>query len=101
MLNNCTIWIGLPAFNEEKAIKKVLKSIISLKKKINKIRVIIVNDGSKDKTLLNAKKFQKKLNIKIINIDAKYLIKLSPFLPFLIKFLLPIAISSFLFISTL
>ena len=67
MLNNCTIWIGLPAFNEEKAIKKVLKSIISLKKKINKIRVIIVNDGSKDKTLLNAKKFQKKLNIKIIN----------------------------------
>jgi len=24
MLNNCTIWIGLPAFNEEKAIKKVL-----------------------------------------------------------------------------
>ena len=60
MLNNCTIWIGLPAFNEEKAIKKVLKSIISLKKKINKIRVIIVNDGSKDKTLLNAKKFQKK-----------------------------------------
>ena len=22
MLNNCTIWIGLPAFNEEKAIKK-------------------------------------------------------------------------------
>ena len=67
MLNNCTIWIGLPAFNEEKAIKKVLKSIISLKKKINKIRVIIVNDGSKDKTILNAKKFQKKLNIKIIN----------------------------------
>ena len=67
MLNNCTIWIGLPAFNEEKAIKKVLKSIINLKKKINKIRVIIVNDGSKDKTLLNAKKFQKKLNIKIIN----------------------------------
>ncbi len=67
MLNNCTIWIGLPAFNEEKAIKKVLESIISLKKKINKIKVIIVNDGSKDKTLLNAKKFQKKLNIKIIN----------------------------------
>ena len=29
MLNNCTIWIGLPAFNEEKAIKKVLKSIIN------------------------------------------------------------------------
>ena len=67
MLNNCTIWIGLPAFNEEKAIEKVFLSIINLKKKIKKIKVIVLNDGSNDKTLFNARKFQKKLNIKIIN----------------------------------
>ena len=36
MLNNYTLWIGLPSFNEEDAIKKVLKSIVNLKKKIKK-----------------------------------------------------------------
>ena len=60
MLNNCTIWIGLPAFNEEKAIEKVLSSVLNLKKRIKKIKVIILNDGSKDDTLINAKKFKKK-----------------------------------------
>ena len=67
MLNNCTIWIGLPAFNEEKAIEKVLSSVLNLKKKIKKIKVIILNDGSKDNTLINAKKFKKKIPIHIIN----------------------------------
>ena len=31
MKNNYTTWIGLPAFNEEKAIKNVLISITKLK----------------------------------------------------------------------
>ena len=67
MLNNSTIWIGLPAFNEEKAIKKVLHSIYSLKTQIKNLKVVILNDGSKDKTLENAKKFKKELNISIVN----------------------------------
>ena len=49
MKKNYTIWIGLPAFNEEKAIEDVLKSIKKLKLKNTKI--LIFNDGSKDKTV--------------------------------------------------
>ncbi len=60
------IWIGLPAFNEEIAIKKVLQSIIEINRKIN-LKVIIFNDGSKDKTVENAKKFKKYLKIIIID----------------------------------
>ncbi len=60
------IWIGLPAFNEEIAIKKVLQSIIEINKKIN-IKIIIFNDGSKDKTVHNAKKFKKSLKIFVID----------------------------------
>lgn len=67
MLNNCTIWIGLPAYNEEKAIEKVLSSLVNLKKKIKKIKIIILNDGSKDKTLINANKFKKKVPLYIVN----------------------------------
>ena len=69
MLSNYTIWIGLPTFNEENAIKKVLKSIVNLKKKNKKriIKIIIFNDGSKDKTIKYAKNFQNNLNLNIID----------------------------------
>ena len=66
---NC-LWIGLPAYNEEKAVKKVLLSIHSLKRKLNNIsnlKVIIFNDGSTDNTEKETLEFKKKLNIKIIN----------------------------------
>ena len=69
MLNRYTIWIGLPAFNEEEAIKKVLTKIVKLKEKFkNKgIKVIIFNDGSTDDTIKNAKSFKKKLNLILVN----------------------------------
>ena len=69
MLSNYTIWIGLPAFNEESAIKEVLRSIVNLKKENEKsiIKVIIFNDGSKDKTLECAKSFENNLNLNIID----------------------------------
>ena len=69
MLNRYTIWIGLPAFNEEEAIKKVLTKIAKLKEKFkNKnIKVIIFNDGSTDDTIKNAKLFKKKLNLILVN----------------------------------
>ena len=53
MLNRYSIWIGLPAFNEEKAIKKVLTKIVKLKEKFKnkEIKVIIFNDGSTDDTI--------------------------------------------------
>ena len=69
MIENYTIWIGLPAFNEQEAIKKVLKTITDLKRKgiVKKINVILFNDGSKDDTVHNAKKFSDKLNISVID----------------------------------
>ena len=69
MLNRYSIWIGLPAFNEEEAIKKVLTKIAKLKEKFkNKnIKVIIFNDGSTDDTIKNAKLFKKKLNLILVN----------------------------------
>ena len=69
MIENYTIWIGLPAFNEQEAIKKVLKTITDLKRKgiVKKINVILFNDGSKDDTINNAKKFSNKLNISVID----------------------------------
>lgn len=60
------IWIGLPAFNEEIAIKKLLLSITKINKEIN-VKVIIFNDGSKDKTVENARKFKNLLKIFVIN----------------------------------
>ena len=65
MKKKYTIWIGLPAYNEEKAIKNVLTSINELKS--NNIKIIFFNDGSTDKTIYNCKKFKKNLKIKIIN----------------------------------
>ena len=65
MKKNYTIWIGLPAFNEEKAIEDVLKAIKKLKKKNTKI--LIFNDGSKDKTVINSKKYKHKINLKIMD----------------------------------
>ena len=65
MKNNYRTWIGLPAFNEEKAIKNVLISITKLK--LNNIRVILFNDGSSDKTIDNCKQFEKRLRLNIID----------------------------------
>ena len=65
MKNNYTIWIGLPAFNEEKAIENVLISIIKLK--LKNIKIILFNDGSTDKTLHNSKQFKNNLNLNIID----------------------------------
>jgi len=64
--NKFFIWIGLPTYNEEKAIKDVLTSIYRIKKKIN-VKIIIFNDGSTDETLNNINKFKRKINIHIIN----------------------------------
>ncbi|HOL48383.1 MAG TPA: glycosyltransferase family 2 protein [bacterium] len=51
----------IPTYNEEKSIGKVISSIQSIS---NDIEIIVVNDGSTDKTSEVLKNFQ---NIKIIN----------------------------------
>ena len=56
------ISIYIPVFNSEKTIKNVINSLFTQSKKFNEI--IIVNDGSTDKTLEIIKSYK---NIKIIN----------------------------------
>ena len=51
----------IPAFNEEKTIKKVIKGV---KKELPKCDVLVVNDGSRDKT----KEEAEKQNIYLINL---------------------------------
>jgi cellulose synthase/poly-beta-1,6-N-acetylglucosamine synthase-like glycosyltransferase len=54
----------VPAFNEERHIGKCLKSLLSLDYPNNKLKIIVVNDGSKDRTAEIAKKFA---GVRIIN----------------------------------
>ena len=56
--------IIMPTFNEEKIIKKVVKDWLTVTKKIN-CKILIVNDGSTDKTLKNLKKIKNKRDKKI------------------------------------
>ena len=58
------IYIVLPSYNEEKNLVKILNKIESLNKKI-KSKVILVDDGSKDKT---SKLATKKYGFKLIYI---------------------------------
>jgi len=44
------ILIGIPAYNEEQTVSSVIKSIPKKIDKINKIDIVVVNDGSKDAT---------------------------------------------------
>ena len=47
--------VTIPAYNEEKLIGKVISEIPSKIKGISKIVVLVIDDGSKDKTAIVAK----------------------------------------------
>ena len=57
--------IIVPVYNEDGNIEKLLSSIKDLKLEISK-KVIVVDDGSEDNTLALARKFKRKLDLKII-----------------------------------
>ena len=57
--------ILIPAYNEEKSIRKCINSCLNQTKKADEI--IVINDGSTDNTLNILKSFEKK--IKIINLE--------------------------------
>lgn len=59
-----TVSILIPAYNEERSIKECVLSCLNQTKKIDEI--IVINDGSKDKTLKILKSF--KNYIKIVNL---------------------------------
>ena len=60
-INKVTISVIIPAYNCEKTINKCVKSIITQSKQVNEI--IIINDGSSDKTHFNIDELKKKYNL--------------------------------------
>jgi glycosyltransferase involved in cell wall biosynthesis len=58
VLNVC---IGIPVYNEEQRIYELLESVISQKGSIYSLRqIVVVNDGSTDRTLYEIEKFKKR-----------------------------------------
>ena len=55
--------ILIPAHNEEKTITKTIKSVLKLDYPKDRLRIIVINDNSKDKTKEVAKKFKRVLVI--------------------------------------
>ncbi len=68
------VTIAIPAYNEEKRIKRTLTSILRLEYPIKKLEFVVINDGSTDKTKKIVEKIIKenrKFNIKLINQENK------------------------------
>jgi glycosyltransferase involved in cell wall biosynthesis len=61
-----TVSIIIPALNEEKMIGRCLVSMVALDFAREKFEVIVVDNGSTDKTLEIAKSFQDRLNLRIL-----------------------------------
>ncbi|MBU2576601.1 MAG: glycosyltransferase [Nanoarchaeota archaeon] len=62
--------ILIAMFNEEKTIKKTIESALNLKYPKGKLEIIVIDDGSKDKSLSIAKKFEgtkKGIKVKVIH----------------------------------
>jgi dolichol-phosphate mannosyltransferase len=61
------VFVILPAFNEEKGLPQVLKTIQQVKKKTSdSFRVVVVDDGSKDRTSDVARSFQAQMDLHLI-----------------------------------
>lgn len=60
-----TVSIIIPMYNEEKSIVSTIKSALSLNYPKNKLEIIVVDDGSKDKSYEIAKKFISNINPKV------------------------------------
>jgi len=66
---NFTVTIGIPAYNEEQGIKKMLKSVCKQKEKGFKIKeILVISDGSTDRTVEIVKSIR---DPRIVLIDNK------------------------------
>lgn len=59
------ISVLIPAFNEERVLGKTLKSILA--SNFKNFEVVVIDDGSTDKTLTVARKFQKDPRVKVFH----------------------------------
>src|SRR3989344_5441485 len=68
------VTIAIPAYNEEKGIWSTLKSLIEMDYPSKKLEIIVVNDGSHDKTKEKVYEFIRKnkdWNITLVNQENK------------------------------
>lgn len=64
------ISIVIPAYNEEESIGRTLQSLVDQKTN-QEFEVVLVNNNSTDNTVREAKKFEKKLNLRVIDEHKK------------------------------
>src|SRR3989338_10835968 len=70
--NRFTITIGIPAYNEEQNIGNLLKSVFSQKEDGYLLKeIIVISDGSTDKTIDIAKKFSSDKRLKILDYSQR------------------------------
>lgn len=65
-----TLWIALPAYNEERSLPALLERYVTLRPVIEgrgaKLRVLVVDDGSTDGTIAAANRFKDRLDVEVI-----------------------------------
>lgn len=65
-----TVWLVLPAYNEERSLPALLERCIpvgpDLQKRGFDFKVVVVDDGSKDGTIAAAKSFEGRLQIEVV-----------------------------------
>ena len=65
--NHPNVCIIVPCFNEEKTIIKTVQSLLNLDYPKDKLEILVVNDGSFDKTFQKAKTLEKYRQVKIFH----------------------------------
>lgn len=65
-----TIWMALPAYNEERSLPNLLERFVTLRPVLERtgarLRVLVVDDGSTDGTVAAAEKFRGRLDLEVI-----------------------------------
>lgn len=65
-----TLWIALPAYNEERSLPALLERYVQLRPAVEargaRLRVLVVDDGSTDGTIAAAQAFRDRLDIEVL-----------------------------------
>ena len=65
--NYPSVSIIVPCFNEEKTISKTIRSLLNLDYPKNKLEILVIDDGSSDKTFQKAKLLEKYKQVKVFH----------------------------------